>query len=449
MTVGSPWKNLLIFAIPMLIGNLTQQMYSLFDGIIVGRYEGYVAFGAIGATMPIVFLMLSLFIGISSGAGIMVSQYFGAKRREDLSHTIGTCLTLTVVTAIVLSIILPLFTRPLLNLINVPYAMIEYSVIYLNITLWGCIGLASYNILAGILRGLGDSFTPFIYLFIATILSIALNVLFIGVFGWGVAGAAISSVVCQLLSGVLCFLRLRKMTDVFDLRLKNYIPKKQYVKQVTRLGLPTGISNGVFSVAMLMVMSLINDFGPALIASNTAVMKVDGFVIMPMFAFAAAITAYTGQNIGAGKLARVKPGMLQCLVMSIGLSIAVTIVIIIFGRDLASLFTDEAHILDMASQILRLLAPGYVALAFGQIFWGVLRGAGDVMTPMWAIFFTTVVVRVPAAYLFAFLMERAGHDYPYLGIFYGSMLAWVLGAVIAVGVYRFGKWREKGIVRDA
>jgi len=441
MTVGKPWKNLLIFTVPMLIGNIVQQLYSTVDAIVVGHYIGDDALSAVGGTMALFFMLLVLFIGVSSGAGIMVSQYFGAKRREDLSHTVGACITLTIIVVAFLSVFAPLGTRPLLRLLNTPEGIIDWSVTYINIMLWGSIGVASYNILSGILRGLGDSFSPFIYLVIASVTSAVLNVLFVGFFGWGVAGAAVSTVICQLLSGLLCLRRLMKMQDVFDMGFKYLIPTKKYVMQVVRLGLPVGASHAVFSVAMIMLQSLINSFGASFMAANTIVMKIDGYVIMPAFSFSNAIMAFTGQNMGAGKPDRVKQATRQCAFISVGTCVVVVAAILIFGRQLSSLFTSTEEIMDTSVSILRILSIGYITLAFANVYWGVLRGAGDTMTPMWASFITTIAIRVPVAYLFVHYTGRPE------GIFYGTLVAWFSLGVYGFCAYKFGKWRTKGIIR--
>jgi putative MATE family efflux protein len=340
----------------------------------------------------------------------------------------------------------PLGIKPLLRLLDTPVGDVtDMAVTYINILLWGCLGVASYNILSGILRGLGDSFSPFIYLVIASVLSAGLNLLFVGVFKWGIAGAAMSTVFCQLLSGVLCLRRLMKMRNIFDMDLKYLRPVKLYIMQVVRLGLPTGASQAVFSLAMVMVQSLVNSFGRDLMSANTIVMKIDGFIIMPIFTFANAIMAYTGQNVGAGKFDRVKQGARQCMFMSVGLAVVLVIGLFLFAYPLTGMFTDTPEVRDLSVTILRILAIGYVFLAVGQVYWGVLRGAGDTITPMWAAFIITII-RVPTAYLFVRLLLDVPGIYEAMGIPYSAMMSWVLGSVMGVLAYRFGKWRSRGLV---
>jgi len=447
MTTGKPWKCLLAFTVPMLIGNIFQQLYSVVDAVVVGHFIGDNALAAIGGTMALYFTLLVLFIGISSGAGIMVSQYFGAKKREDLSRTIGTSIVITLIVSVFVMIFAPLGVRPLLRLLDTPDTVIDLAATYINILLWGCVGVALYNILSGILRGLGDSFSPFIYLVIASILSAGLNVLFVGVFGWGITGAAVSTVFCQLFSGVLCLLRLMKMKNVFDMNLMYFRPVKKYILQVVRLGLPTGASQAVFSLAMLMMQSLVNSFGETMMSANTITMKIDGFVIMPIFTFANAVMAYTGQNVGAGKLDRVYQGARQCIIMSLGFAVVVVGVMVLFAYPLTGMFTDTPEVRSLSVDFLRILAVGYVFLAVGQIYWGVLRGAGDVMTPMWAAFITTIL-RVPTAYWFVSIMRNMYGIFEGYGILLSALMSWILGSILGICAYKFGKWRNKSIVKN-
>jgi len=443
MTVGKPWKNLVIFTVPMLIGNVFQQLYSTVDAIIVGRYVGDNALAAIGSTISVLFFIFALFIGIASGAGIMVSQYFGAKRREELSYTIGTCITMITIVAVVITVLGPLVTRPLLQLLNTPDAIMDWAVSYINILLWGILGVAHYNILTGILRGMGDSFAPLVYLIVANVLSMALDLLFVPVFGWGVAGAAIATVIAQFVSSFLCIRRLMKMRDVFDMELKHLIPKKEYIVPMLRLGIPTGISQAVFSLAMVIVQSLINSFGALVIACNVIVMRIDGFVMMPIFAFSTAIMVFTGQNVGAGKMDRVKQGERQCTFLALGTSVVLVAGILLLSKPIARLFTGTEEIVDMSARFLMILALGYIAMAYSQVLWGIIRGAGDTITPMWMTFIS-VAIRVPAAYLLVYLMGTPD------ALFISMTITWVSGTLFAVMAYRRGRWRSMGIIkRDA
>jgi len=442
MTVGKPWKNLLLFTVPLLIGNLFQQMYSTADAIILGRFVGDYALAAVGSSMPIFFLLMVLLMGIAMGAGVMVSQYFGAKKREDLSRTIGVALTITTILGVVMMVLGPLGTRPLLVLLATPPEILEDSILYMNILLWGALSMAYFNILSGILRGLGDAFSPLVFLAVANVLNVLLNLLFIPVLGWGVWGAAIGTVVAQGLTSILCLRRLLQMRDVFDMSVRYLYPKKSYVTQVLRLGVPTGVSQAVFAVGMMVVQPLANSFGPLFLAVNIVVMRIDGFVMMPNFSFGNAMTVFAGQNMGAGKPERVTEGTKQCTIMALGTAIVMVGIILVFGRFIAGIFTDTQEVIDMSVRMLRILAFGYIVFSLNMVFSGVIRGAGDAMTPMWLSFINTILIRVPSAYI---LVHFIGEPE---ALFYSLLLGWVTMTIFAGVAYKIGKWRKMAIVKQ-
>lgn len=302
MTVGKPWEKIVAFTIPMLIGNIAQQLYNTVDSIVIGKYVGDNALAAVGSASPILNLLLVLFVGISVGAGVMVSQYFGAKQRKELSMTIGNCVTLTAISSIIIMILGAVLSRPLLEMLKTPDSIIDWCTSYLVILMVGCAGSAYYNILCGILRGLGDSISALIYLLVATVINIVLDIVFVSQFHMGVAGVAYATVIAQAISAVLCMWRLMRMTDIFDFRPKYLKMKKQYSMEIIRLGLPSGITQAIFSMAMVIVQSLTNSFGEMVIAANVIIMRVDGFAMMPNFSFGTAMTTYAGQNVGARRM---------------------------------------------------------------------------------------------------------------------------------------------------
>ncbi|MCI9342743.1 MAG: MATE family efflux transporter [Lachnospiraceae bacterium] len=446
MTAGNPGKQIVAFAIPMLIGNIAQQLYNTADSVIVGRYVGDNALAAVGSASPILNLLLVLFVGISVGAGIMVSQYFGAKQREDLSGTIGSCITLTAISSLFIMIIGPLVSGPLLSYLDTPESIIGWCESYLNIIFIGIVGMAYYNILGGVLRGLGDSVSALLYLLIATIVNIVLDILFVASFGMGVAGVALATAIAQALSAVLCFWKLLRMSDIFDMKKKYLKLHRKYAITTIRLGLPSGLTQAIFSMAMIIVQSLTNSFGEMFIAANVIVMRVDGFAMMPNFSFGTAMTTYAGQNVGAHELERVDEGAKQGTFIAMGVSAAITALILIFGKYLMGIFTDTSELVDMSMRMMRILAVGYVAMAVTQSLSGVMRGAGDTMTPMWISLITTVAIRVPVAYGIAYLTRS--EQYPggrCESIFFSLLFSWTLGAVVTFICYRWGKWKQKAI----
>ena len=445
MTEGKPWKRIAMFAVPMLIGNIAQQLYSTVDSIVVGRYVGDNALAAVGSATPLFNLLLVLFVGISAGVGIMVSQYFGAKEREELSHTIGTAITLTAIVSVILMVATPPIIKPLLRLLNTPTSILNDCTAYLKILMIGVAGMAYYNILSGILRGMGDSFSALGYLLIATVLNIGLDIYFVASLNMGVAGVALATVIAQGISSILCLWKLLHMRNTFDLGKKEFKISKVHAKRLVKLGLPSGATQAIMSSAMIIVQSLTNSFGELFIAANVIVMRIDGFAMMPNFSFGNAMTTYTGQNVGAKKLDRVKQGAKQGTFMAVACSTIITVIILIFGKYLMMIFTDTPELIATSVYVMRILAVGYIAVAVTQSLSGVMRGSGNTVTPMWVSLIQTIIIRVPIAYGLSFLTRTEALPYGKFECVPVSLLiAWVSGAIITAIIYKKGKWRKNG-----
>ena len=446
MTVGSPWKSIAIFTLPMLVGNIAQQLYSTVDSIVVGQEIGDNALAAVGSSAPVLNMLLALFIGISAGTNIMVSQYFGAKNREGLSYSIGNSITVTAVACLLLIAVASPLIRPALVLLKTPPSIIDWCAEYLMVCLVGMAGMAYYNILSGVLRGLGDSISALIYLLVATVLNIGLDIFFVKVVGIGVAGVAVATVISQFVSSALCLIKLSRMRDCFDFGLRFLKPKKQYVKTIVRLGIPSGLTQAIFSSAMIIVQSLTNCFGEQFIAANVVTMRVDGFAMMPNFSFGTALTTYAGQNVGAGLYDRVTKGAKQGTLMAVCCSATITGVLLVFGKSLMKVFTDTAELVEMSYYLMMILAVGYIAVAVTQSLSGIMRGAGDTMTPMWISLITTVAIRVPIAYGISYLTRTAELPYGRSECIQISLLSsWVIGAILTSIFYAAGRWKKKAI----
>lgn len=446
MTQGSPWKSIVMFTVPMLIGNLAQQLYSTVDSIVVGKYVGDNALAAVGSSLPILNMLLVLFIGISVGASIMVSQYFGAKNRERLSYSIGNCITATAIACVILIIVATPLIRPVLILLNTPEDILDWCASYLTVSLVGIAGMAYYNILSGIIRGMGDSFSALVYLLIATVINIFLDIYFVASLDMGVMGVALATVIAQLVSSALCMLKLSKMSESFDFGLKYLKPKSFYINTLVKLGLPSGATQAIMSSAMIIVQALTNQFGPQFIAANVITMRVDGFAMMPNISFGTAMSTYAGQNVGAGKYDRVVKGAKQGTLLAAGCSALITCTILLFGKGLMSVFTDTTELVELSYKLMKILAVGYIAMAVTQSLSGVMRGAGDTMTPMWISLIATVIIRVPLAYALSFITRTP--ELP-LGvkecIQISLVTSWVIGAILTTIFYARGKWKEKAL----
>ncbi|MDR1060698.1 MAG: MATE family efflux transporter [Clostridiales bacterium] len=447
MTVGVIWRKLAMFAVPLLVGNIVQQLYSTVDSIVVGKYVGDEALAAVGASFPLFNLLLILFMGISTGAGIMVSQYFGAKQRDELSRTIGTTILLLLLSSAVIMAIGPAIARPLLVLLQTPANILDACAEYMVILFIGISGIAFYNGISGILRGMGDSLMPLVFLSITCLLNIVLDVWFVAGFGWGVAGAAWATVIAQWISSVLCVIRLARMNDVFDWRLRYIRLDRRLSPQLGKLGMPAALTQMIFSLANIVVQTLTNSFGSDVIACATIVMRVDGFAMMPNFTFGMAMSTFVGQNAGAGKMDRVDKGARAGARMGVAVSVALVALMLVFGRALMRIFTNTGPVVELSYRMLCILSPGYVAMAVMQILCGVMRGAGDTMSPMWISMITTVAVRTPVVYLLAYMTRSDAYPNGRPEVLMVSLLvAWGAGAVLSAALHRRGAWRAKTIV---
>ena len=442
MTVGRPMDSLVRFSIPLLVGNLAQQLYNTVDSIVVGQYIGDTALAAVGTAGPILNLLLVLFMGIATGASILSAQYFGAHDRETLSRVVGASILLTVISGLFMTFVGYSLSPWLMSLVSPPPDVLEGAVVYLQIIFIGILGGAAYNILAGVLRGLGDSLMPLISLLVASLLNIVLDILFVSQFRMGVAGVAWATIIAQAVSGVMCLVRLCRMRRVVDVNRQTLKPDWSIIRRLCSLGVPAGITQAIFSLSAIIVQSLTNSMGTSVIAASVAVMRVDGFAMMPNFTFGTATTTFTGQNIGAGRLDRVEKGTKDGLKLGLSVSVVLVALILFFGRYLMEMFTSTPEVIDTGMHMMRILAIGYIAMAVTQILSGVMRGAGDTMTPMWISLITTIVIRVPIAYGLAALMHSAD------ALFISLLISWVMGAVLTSIAFRMGRWKKKSIIND-
>lgn len=444
MTQGAPWKRIMEFSIPMLLGNVAQQLYNTADSVIVGLYVGDNALAAVGSASPILNLLLALFVGISTGAGIVISQSFGARDREGLSKNVGNCISLTLVATVVIMIFGPMITRPMLNLLDTPASIMEWCVEYLNIFFFGIAGFFFYNMLSGVLRGLGDSVSALGFLLLAAALNVALDLLFVAKFGMGVPGVALATVIAQGISAVFCYIKLIRMGDLFDLNRSTIRLDKKISGRIISIGVPSGVTQAIMACSMMVVQSLTNSMGEMVIAANVIIMRVDGFAMMPNFSFGQAMSVYAGQNVGACRYDRVHKGVGQGTAIALGFSAVITVVLLFLNKYLFAIFTETTALIDLAGQMMRIMAVGYLAVSISQVLGGIMRGMGDTVTPMWISIVSTVVLRVPIAYILAFFTRSAEypHGHPF-SLSISLLISWTMGMVITVIAYRFGRCRKK------
>ena len=444
MTQGSPMRGLIKFSVPLLIGNLAQQLYNTVDSIVVGKYIGDTALAAVGTAGPILNLLLVLFMGISTGASILSAQYFGAKDRPTLNKVVGSAITLTLAAGLLMTVVGYLASPALIAMVKPPESVATGAVTYLQIIFLGILGGALYNILSGVLRGLGDSVFPLFFLIIASLLNIVLDITFVANFKMGVAGVAWATIIAQGISGLLCLIRLCTMRDVVDVNLRTLVPDGHLTKKLCLLGLPAGITQAIFSMSAIVVQSLTNSMGETVMAASTAVMRVDGFAMMPNFTFGVAATTYAGQNIGARKADRLHKGVRELLKLGLGSSIVMVTCILLFGHQLMALFTSTPSTLEIGIRALRWLALGYICFSVTQVMQGYMRGAGETMLPMWISIINTVLLRMPLAYLLAFLTRSEAFPNGHPDALFSSLLiTWITGMIMSLFVYLKGWWKRR------
>ena len=444
LTSGNETKLILRFATPMLLGNLFQQLYNIVDSVVVGKFIGTEALAAVGSSFPIVFSLISLIIGVASGGTIIIAQYFGARNFERVKASIGTLYIFLFWASISVTVIGIIFSGTIFRLIQLPEEIIPQAKTYLNIYFLGMIGFFGFNATSAILRGLGDSKTPLYFLILSTFFNIVFDLLFVIVFKWGIAGAAVATVISQGGAFITAVFYLNRTHEVIQISWREFKFDKDIFRKTLKIGLPTGLQHTFVSLGMTVVQVIVNRFGTNVIAAYAAATRLDSLAILPAMNFGMALSTFVGQNIGAGKTDRIKSGLKSTLLMSSVVSLAVTSIMVFFGRFLIQLFvrSSESEVILVGSEYLVIVSSFYIVFSVMFSINGVMRGAGDTLIPMFITFFSLWIVRIPVAY---FLSERIGES----GIWWAIPIAWITGAVFAYLYYRTGKWKEKAVVRPS
>ena len=444
MCNGSLADKILLFALPLMASSLLQLLFNAADVVVVGRFAGKEALAAVGSNTSLINLTINLFVGLSVGTNVVVSRDLGAGRYDNVGRSVHTAMTLALASGIGMMIFGVVMVRQLLEWMSSPTDVIDLATVYLRIYFLGMPANLVYNFGAAILRAQGDTQRPLYFLTFAGVVNVLLNLVFVIALQMDVAGVALATIIAQFVSAFLCLRRLTRMKDVLDLNVHTLKPHMDLAKDLVKLGLPSGLSQAIFSMAAIVVQSLTNSFGAMIIAVNTVVMRVDGFAMMPNMTFGQAMSVYTGQNVGAGKLDRVVQGRKQGTAMAVGLACAITACLLLFGRHLFALFTDTEELIVLAGRMMRIMAAGYIAIAVSQVLGGVMRGAGDTVTPMWISLFTTIFMRVPVAYALAYLTRcEAWPNGRPEALSVSLLVPWVMGAVLSYIAFRRGSWRKR------
>ena len=440
MTKGSPIKLLIQFSIPILIGNLFQQVYTLADRIIVGRFVGDSAFSAIGATNALSMLFMSMCMGAAIGTGVVVSQYFGAKDEKGTAASIANGSYACILISLVMTALALLTTKPILILLNTPQSILPDTLTYMYIFMGGLIAVSAYYTSFSILRALGDSKTPLIFLVLCSLLNIVLDLLFVVVFQMGVAGAAIATVLSEAIAAVLCIFYAFRKVPQFHQAFEHRKINKELIVKTLQVGVPTGLQYSLIYVSSIILQRIVNGFGESLIGAFTATTQIELLVQQIFAALGAAIVTYTGQNMGAGKHDRISLGVIAAMKISVVVSVVLLVVFWAFGYPIMSVFVTNTEIISIAATGIRITSLFLITLGGVQILRYMLNGAGDSMYAL-----MNGVVEVIARVVFAVGLTAI----PFIGmwgIWLTTGLTWAVTAIFALVRYRHGAWKEKTLV---
>ena len=440
LTEGNSGSLIFKFAIPMLIGNVFQQLYNIVDSIVVGRYVGKEALAAVGASFPLIFMLISFVVGVAMGTTIIISQYFGAKDMKMVKRSIDTMYIFLFFASIFVTILGLAFGGTIFRLIDLPEAVMPQAIAYFNVYLAGMIFFFGFNGISSVLRGLGDSKTPLYFLIIATVMNVCLDLLFVAVFKWGVVGAAWATVISQAGAFFTSVIYLNRTHEIVKLNSLKLVFDKAIFRRSLLIGLPTGLQQTFVSMGMLAITRIVNGFGTDVIAAYSAAGRLDLLAGMPAMNFGAALSTFVGQNLGANLPERVKQGFKATLVMSGALALVTSLFVIVFRQPLMHLFTDDTAVIAIGAQYLLIVSSFYIFFSSMFVIGGVMRGAGATIVPMFITLFALWVIRIPAAWI---LSRYFGVD----GIWWSIPVAWFIGMSLSYLYYVKGNWKTKIAVK--
>lgn len=434
LTEGIIWKKIIAFAIPIFLGNLFQQLYNTADSLIVGNFIGSEALAAVSSSGNLIFLMVGFFNGIAMGAGVVIARYYGARKKEEVEKAVHTLVAFGLVAGVLLTLIGMGFTPYILQWMGTPEAVLPNSVLYFRIYFAGSLGFVMYNIFVGILQSAGDSRHPLLYLIISSVTNVVLDLLFIAGFGMGVGAAAAATIISQILSAVLCFVRLLRVNEDYRILVKKIKFHGNMMKQIISNGLPAGIQNSIIALANVVVQSNINAFGAAAMAGCGAYSKIEGFGFLPITCFAMSLTTFISQNLGANRHDRVKKGARFGIICSITMAEIVGIVIYIFIPLLAGAFDSSADVIRYGTIQARTVTLFYFLLALSHCLAAIFRGAGKSLVPMLVMMLCWCIIRIT-------YITIAVKIVPVIQtVFWAYPLTWFLSSVIFLIYFFKADW---------
>ena len=443
MTEGSIWKKILFFSIPLILGNLFQQLYNTVDSIIVGNYIGSEALAAVGSSGSLINLLIGFCIGASAGAGVVIAQFYGAQDKEGVRKAVHTTIAIAIAAGAILTIVGIVTTPLLLKAMGTPKEVFDQASIYLKVYFGGILFSVVYNMSAGILNAVGNSKRSLVYLMIAATSNIFLDLLFVVVFKMGIVGAAIATDISQLLSCIFIILFLVRSEDVYRVKLKDIRCYDNLLGKILKIGLPTGVQNIGISLSNVIVQSSVNSFGAVAMAGFAAYIKVDGFNILPVLSFSMAATTFVGQNVGAGRLDRVKKGMYVSVAMGIIYTVCTGILLLAFAPQVIGVFTQNGKVVEYGVYIMRFFCPFYWMLGILHILAGTIRGTGKTMQAMVVFLFSLCIFRVLWIWGAMSVSHKIG------GVMLGYPLSWLVGLVMILIYVWKGNWMPYGMKKDS
>lgn len=444
MTEGSIIRHLVVFAAPLLVGNIFQQLYNTVDTWVVGKYVSNEAFSAVGTVGPIINMLIGFFLGLSSGAGVVISQYYGAGRTEEVRKTVHTSLMMTILLGLLFTGLGIALIPGMLGLMNTPAEVIPESTAYLTIYFAGVLGLMLYNMGAGILRAVGDSTRPFYYLVVSAVINTVLDLVFVLRFDMGVAGVAWATIIAQGISAVLTLITLLRSDSCIRVSLRALRIHFDMLQKIIRVGIPAALQMAVTSFSNVFVQSYINYFGADCMSGWTAYGKIDTLLMLPMQSLALASTTFVGQNLGLGKVDRAKRGVRIALALSLVTAVILMIPVMAFAPSLVAFFNEKTTVVEYGTMFLRYISPFYILCCFNQIYSGALRGAGNTRAPMVIMLASFVVFR--QIYLFVLTHFIANTILP---VSMGYPAGWLVCSLLTYLYYRRADLTKSRIVETA
>ena len=436
MTSGSIWKRMIFFALPLLLGNLFQQLYNTVDSLIVGNFLGSSALAAVSSSGSLIFMLIGFLSGISSGAGVVVARFFGAEDTPNVHRAVHTTVAFGLVAGVVMTIVGVLLSPQILRWMGTPESVMPESIEYLQMYFWGSLGFVMYNIFVGILQAIGDSRHPLYYLMISSVINLVLDVLFIEVFHTGVGGAALATVISQVFSAILCLFQLLRTNESYKLQIREIKFDRKILMEIIRIGLPSGVQNSIIAFANVVVQSYINAFGEMAMAGYGAYSKIEGFAFLPINSFTMAMTTFVGQNMGARQVERTRKGARFGILVTIVLAELIGVVVFLFAPQLIAAFDSTPEVIRFGMEKARTAALFYFLLAYSHSVASILRGVGKAVVPMIVMMLCWCVIRV------AFLAISVPLTHSVLMVYIVYPLTWALSFLVFFFYYKKANWHN-------